>query len=118
MAYMNQLKKSEINAELKKIIPKSWRWSLSVKHHSTLVFTLSSAPAAELGEFDGKHVQINHYYPEKYFKGPILELVERIIKAINFKNYNRSDCYTDYYDVGYFVNFSIGRWDKFFTASV
>lgn len=116
MAYITQTDKSEINSELKKIVPKNWKWSLSINHHSTLVFTLASAPVSELGSFDGKHVQVNHYYPEKYFTGSVLPLIEKIIEVMNIKNHDRSDTQTDYFDVGYYVNFNIGRWNKYFAA--
>jgi hypothetical protein len=116
MAYINQEEKTEIAAELKKLVPKGWKYSLSIKHYSTLVFTLAAAPVADLGEHDGKHVQVNHYYPQKYFTPETLPIVEKIIAAMNAKNYCNSDSQRDYVDVGYYVNFNIGRWDKPFVA--
>ena len=116
MSYINQATKSEIATELKKIVPKTWKWSLSIKHHSTLVFTVSSAPAADMGEHDGKDVQVNHYYPEKYFSAATLPIVQKIIEAMNAKNYCNSDSQRDYFDVGYYVNFNLGRWNKPFIA--
>ena len=116
MAHINQIEKSEIAAELKKLIPKTWKWSLSIKHYSTLVFTLAAAPAADLGEHDGKHIQVNHYYPERYFSAETMKIVEKIMEVINAKNYCNSDTQRDYFDVGYYVNFNIGRWNKPFAA--
>jgi len=116
MAYINQETKSEIAAELKKLVPKTWKWSLAINHHSTLVFTVASGPAADLGEHDGKDVQVNHYYPGRYFSSSTLQIVEKIILAMNAKNHNNSDSQRDYFDVGYYVNFNIGRWNKPFVA--
>lgn len=117
MAYMNQEKKSLIHSELKKVVPKTWKWSLSVSHHSTIVFTVSKAPSKELGEYDGKSVQVNTYCPEKYFAGEVLATAKAVIAALNKSNHNRSDTQSDYFDVGHYVDFNIGRWDNPFKVA-
>jgi hypothetical protein len=112
MSYINQVTKSQIAIELKKIVPKTWKWSLSITHHSTLVFTVSAAPASDISEHNGHHVQVNPYYPEKYFSPATLPIVEKIIEAMNAHNYCNSDSQRDYFDVGYYINFNLGRWNK------
>ena len=44
MAYMNQQKKLCIADALKKVVPKDWKYSLAVRHHSTIVMTIRAAP--------------------------------------------------------------------------
>ena len=50
MAYMSQENKKSIAVNLKTVIPASWKWSLSVRHHSTLVLTIASAPIDLIAE--------------------------------------------------------------------
>ncbi len=53
MAYMSQDHKKEINVLLKNIIPKTWKWSLSVRHHSAIVLTVFSGPKSLMIDSDG-----------------------------------------------------------------
>lgn len=117
MAYMSQAAKAAIAAELKAIVPRSWKWSLAVKDSSTIVFTVSSAPGADLGRYRGEHAQVNVWHPESFFPATTLPLAKAIIKALNANNYNDSDSQHDYFDVGHYVSFNIGRWDKHFVAT-
>jgi len=120
MAYMNQEKKAAIQAELKKVIPAAWKWSLSVKHHSTLQLTISAAPVDLIGEhirgeyITGKetYLQLNEYHLEYAYAGELLRIFTRIKEALNLGNWDRSDVMTDYFDVGHYVNIHLGRWDK------
>ena len=44
MAYVSKETKSNVSTELKKIIPKGWKWSLAVRDQATLILTISAAP--------------------------------------------------------------------------
>ncbi len=117
MAFMNQEKKRIIAAELKKVVPADWRYSLSVNNSSTIVMTIKSAPV-NLMEMKGMAVegrtyhQLNQYYPEQCYEGKTLNTMIDIIAALNTGNWNRSDSQSDYFDVGHYVNVNIGSWDK------
>jgi len=113
---MNQEKKAEIQALLKSAVPKNWKWSLAVRNYSTIVFTVREAPCADLGEHDGRHVEVNPYCLDKYFSESILPTAKKILAALNNKNHNRSDSQSDYFDIGHYVDFKIGSWDKKFRA--
>jgi hypothetical protein len=128
MAWMSQEKKVQIAAELKKVMPRDWKYSLGVRHHSTIVLTISSAPVdlmavynkrvAESWERRGdKHTpqtyaQVNEFHLDTQFSGELLDVFERIKLALNVGNHDRSDIQTDYFDVGWYVDINIGRWDK------
>lgn len=45
-------------------------------------------------------------------KSETAQSIKAIFKAINSLNHNNSDPHSDYFDVKYFVKFSIGSWDK------
>jgi hypothetical protein len=127
---MSQEKKAKIAAALKGVVPKDWKYSLAVDNHSTLVFTVSAGPKGPLERpayvgYDGQHHeagmvsgayrQINKYHLDKCFpKGPVLEAAQKIMATINEAggNYDNSDLMTDYHDVGFYVDFNVGRWNK------
>lgn len=130
MAYVDQAKKAIIAAELKKVIPAGWKHSLSVSNHSTIVLTISAAPVDLLAEVrrvgsreaarigrdyhaDFQNVQLNTYWLE-HALDESLAVFTAIKAALNTGNHNRSDPYTDYYDVGHYVEINIGRWNKQF----
>lgn len=129
MAYMNQEKKAVIKDALKKVIPKDWKWSLSVDNHSTIVLTIKSAPVDLIDEvvfvnnkkaysdhqkYDEKPKNhgVNPYYLDTQFDFH-LSLFESIKKAMYSAGwYDDSDPMTDYFNTAYYIDIKIGRWDK------
>ena len=133
MAWMNQERKSLIAAELKKVMPKDWKYTLGVHHHSTLTLTISAAPVDIIGirnamvaeawtrrgdtfTPDTDYCDVNHYHLEGQFSGKLLTIFESICAALNDGNHDRSDIQTDYFDVGWYVSIHIGRWNKPFVV--
>lgn len=132
MAYMSQEKKAEIQRELKKIIPATWKWSLGVNHHSTLRLTIQSAPVDLLGELnrvhaekyqgpfspphDADYAQVNEYYLDNQFDRS-LPLMQKIKAAMMAGNHDNSDAMTDYFDVGWYISINLGRYDKPFVCT-
>lgn len=138
MAYMNQGKKAKIAAALKAVMPKSWKYSLGVHNHSTIVLTIASAPVDLIAEaqkvvksrlLDWQIAQgyadkakptemsVNHYHLDGAFTGELLAVFEKIVAALNLDNLNRSDLQTDYFDVGHYVSVHLGRWNKPFVVT-
>lgn len=129
MAYMNQEKKAVIRDALKKVMPKSWKWSLSVYHHSTIVLTIKSAPydliqevyrvnnnrvCADYQKFQEKpkSVDVNPYWLQNQFDIH-LPVFEQIVKALKGADwYDDSDIMTDYFNTAYYYDIKLGRWDK------
>jgi len=111
MAYMNQEKKSNIATLLKAVVPKGWKYTLSVKHYSTIIMTIQSAPVDLLSLNNGSN-SINEYYPENHFSGETLETIKTIIAVLNTDNHNRSDIMSDYHDVGHYISLKIGKREK------
>lgn len=134
MAYVNQERKAQLAASLKKVIPAGWKYSLAVRNHSTISLTISAAPVDLLAEYarianakyeargEGlryeevpTHHQVNVYHLDTQFDES-LPAFEAIRTALNAGNHDRSDSQTDYYDVGWYVDIQIGRWDKPFVV--
>lgn len=121
MAYMSQEKKARIAAALKLVVPKGWKYSLAVRHHSTIVLTISEAPVDLIEAFHNPdsgrakplEYGINPYYWHEHLRNESLrETFTQILAALNDGNHDRSDHMTDYYDVGWYVDVSFGRYAK------
>ncbi len=127
MAYINQEKKAKIAAELKKVVPAGWKYSLAVRHHSTIVMTIQSAPFELIKAFKGSeylntqeetHYNVNPYHYRSHIDDEcVADVLDLILGALNTDNYDRSDSQTDYFDVGHYVKLQIGRWDKPFICT-
>ncbi len=126
MAYVNQDKKAKIAAALKPVIPAGWKYSLAVRHHSTIVLTIAAAPFDLIGSFKASdyfdpktatHIDVNPYHYTRHIDDEcVAEVFEQIFDALNIDNHDNSDLQTDYFDVGHYVDVKIGRWDKPFQA--
>ncbi len=120
MAYMDQTKKAVIVAELKKVMPRTWKYSLRVMHNSTIIMTIISAPVdlVELCKYENKrpgYIQLNEYYLERaYEDASVLEVLLAAKTALNNGNWDKSDISTDYFNVGHYVNMHIGSFDRHF----
>ena len=67
-------------------------------------------------EYEHGHIQVNHYYIEKTNKitAKAKTILIEACKIANRENYDNSDSQTDYFDVGFYFNLNIGKWDKSF----
>ena len=120
MAYMNQEKKAKIAAALKQVMPTGWKYSLAVRHHSTIVCTITKAPFDLLGaQVQNEHnagatyAQLNPYHYRSQCTDECLgEVYEAIMDCLNIDNFDNSDTQTDYFHVGHYVALNIGAWNK------
>jgi hypothetical protein len=120
MAYMDQEKKAKIAAELKKIMPQGWKYTLGVKNHSTIVLNLMAAPvdlvkiAKSVGYRSTCGVQVNTHYMDRDFKdtevGELFAKINAILYGCDY--YDNSEPQTDYFDTAYYVSMNIGKWNK------
>lgn len=125
MAYMDQEMKAQIAAELKKVMPKGWKYSLGVDDHSTIVLNIASAPvdllklAKEAGYSSVCGVQVNPHYMQEHFKnaevGELFGKIKKVLYGCGY--YDNSDSQVDYFDTAYYVNVNIGKWNKPFVCT-
>ena len=125
MAYMNQEKKAKIREQLKKVVPKTWKYTLAVDNYSTIVMTIKSAPVDLIEEMNRcitqhtnnsgyrytSYADVNPYHADKQFDKS-LKIIQKILDALNTDNFNESDSQTDYFHVGHYVDLNIGRYNK------
>lgn len=115
MAYFNQEMKAARADSIKKIFKKyRVKGSLSIRHHSTFVATIQSGAIDFLAqEPDSKgYYQVNEYRIEDYYSGVVKDFLLELKEAMCQGNWDRSDPMIDYFDVGWYVNINIGKWDK------
>jgi hypothetical protein len=131
MAYMSQEKKAIIAAKIKPILAKyGVKGSLSVRNHSTIVLTLKSGKIdfiENLNRVCGSshyqtsqgfspvtngYVDVNPYWYQDHFDGVAKKFLTEVLAAMNVGNHDRSDVQTDYFDVGWYVDVNVGKWNK------
>jgi hypothetical protein len=126
MAYMSQEKKKALAVTIKNILKTyGMKGTLSVNNHSTLVLTLTAGKLDIIGNLnetirasgrtcDGAvgHVNVNHYWFRDHYTGRVKTFLEKIIVAMNAGNHDNSDIRFDYFDVGWYIDINVGRWNK------
>ncbi len=129
MAYMSQEKKKMLAPQIKAVLKKyGVKATISVSHHSTLVVTLREGPFDIIAEYNkiaeekGKYaaswyMDVNPYWIDDNHAGEIRDFLNELKDAMNgkgaeVKNHNNSNPMTDYFDVGWYIRISVGRYDK------
>lgn len=59
-----------------------------------------------------QHIGVNHYYLDRNFVNDALEYLQAVKDLMNEGNHDNSDPMTDYFDVGWYINIEVGRWNK------
>ena len=111
MAYMNQERKAQLAPAIKAICKKHGvKASLAVHNYSTLVLNIKSGKI----DFGGDRIQVNHYWYKDHYadKPAALAFLSEVIPAMNVGNHDRSDIQTDYFDVGWYIDVNVGKWNK------
>lgn len=132
MAYMSQQRKAELAPAIKAICKKyNVKASLSVHNYSTLCLTVQKSPIDFISNYNAiteerarrtngmerfhaatDNINVNGYWFHEHFTGDALEFLIEVHAAMNIGNHDRSDLQTDYFDVGWYVEVSIGSWNK------
>jgi hypothetical protein len=59
-----------------------------------------------------QNIGVNHYHLDSLFSGIALEYLEKAKEIMHADHWDKSDIMTDYFYCAYYVNMSIGRWNK------
>ena len=130
MAYMSQERKSKIAALIKPILKEyGIKATLSVCNHNTICLNIKSGAIDFIENYNNIHydtknqygdmfvpehgyIPVNCYHLKNYFNGKALDFIEKCNKMLNMGNHNNSMAEIDYYDVGWYVDINIGKWNK------
>ena len=135
MAYVSQERKQSLAPAIKAVLKKyGVKGSLSIRTHSSLVLTIKSGKIDFVENFietDSKvlhgrkmsqdqidyirknqSVDVNPYWYHEHFSGKAKNFLKEVLAAMNNGNHNNSDIQSDYFDVGWYVDVNIGRWNQ------
>jgi hypothetical protein len=125
MAYMNQEKKAKISPVVKNILKKyNLKGSLSVRNHSTLCLNIRQGSIDFISNYNqdintergdraaDRYIDVNTYHFESHFTGRARDAIRELHTAMMLGNHDNSDVQTDYFDVGWYVDINIGRWNQ------
>lgn len=119
MAYVSQELKAKIAPKVKAILKKyKVKGTLAVRNHSTLVLNIKEG-ALDMYKDYGKSedaekfgIQVNPYWYKDHFSGRTRAFLAEVIPAMNDGNWDKSDAQTDYFNVGWYIDVNIGKWNK------
>ena len=132
MAYMNQERKAKITKMLKPILAKyKVKGSLSVRNHSTIVLTLKSGVIDFIGNSNrvcgndfyqvqrgfkpttSGYDQVNPYWFQDHYDGDAKAFLTEAFKALKSAEwYDESNAMIDYFNIAYYVDINIGKWNS------
>ena len=112
MAYMSQETKKELTPGIKAVLKKyGMKGFIAVVHHSTLLVRLKEGKLFETLPSDRDYLQLATCSSFDSFEGEEREFLEELSKAMNVGNWDKSDLQTDYFNVGWYSNIYIGKYD-------
>lgn len=116
MAFITADRTKEIKRELKAKFP-NLTFSVRNRHYSSVDVTITSGDIdfSDLYENERTYAGVNHYALRREYDQPYgkhTALLREIFEIVNTNNYDNSDTMTDYFDVGFYVDMSIGNWEK------
>jgi hypothetical protein len=132
MAWMNQERKQKIAQALKPVLAKyKVKGSLSVRNHMTIALTLKSGAIDFIGNSNrvcgndhyqvargfkpttSGYDQVNPYWFQDHYDGKAKAFLTEAFKALKSADwYDESNAMIDYFNIAYYVDINIGKWDK------
>jgi len=119
-----------IRKDLKKAFP-DCKFSVTKQDYAggrTITISLMRAPFKVIEKASSNYIQLNHFYLDKYLSSanptnPIwrqkvvltpkaVETLKQVVKIAQAYNYSDCDAMIDYFDVNFYLNLEIGKWNK------
>ena len=130
MAYMSQEKKKALAPAIKAVLKKyDMKGTIAVRHHSTLVVNIKEGQIDLIGAANKDNKEYSERTGNTFYEiegsyqacpnqaartsTPVVKaFFKELTAAAMMGNHNNSDIMTDYFDVGWYVDFNIGSYDK------
>ena len=132
---MNQEKKKELAPQIKEVLKKyGMKGSIGVHNYSSIVVNIKEGKLDLIGQanLEGReyaertgqryyeiedYLQVNTYHADKSNNPVIAMFYKELISAMNgegsaIANHDNSDLMTDYFDVGWYLEINVGKWNK------
>src|SRR5271168_2202125 len=119
MAYIDQQRKGILEIEIKKVMPKNWKYTLKIRNHSTLSMTIRQADvdlidaninAPRKSQGRPEYISLNEHHLQGEYTDKLLAIFQSIKGAMCVGNHDNSDIQSDYFDVGWYVSINIGEY--------
>lgn len=117
MAFISTQKVAEIRSNLKKEFP-DIKFSVVRRNYSAVDVTILKSPYDFRPDSlkNQSSLSVNTYWIDEHgYKHA--DILKRIIEIGNMGNHNNSDVMTDYFDVGWYFDLSLGQWNKPFQVA-
>jgi len=127
MAYVSQDLKARLAPQIKAVLKKyGVKGTIAVRNRMTLCLTLKSGPIDFIGNYRNtvgesqtmkdmaglRYLDVNKYWYQDHFNGKAKEFLREAFAALNDGNHDNSRSEIDYFDVGWYVDLHVGKWDK------
>lgn len=130
MAYMNQELKAKLAPAIKAILKRYNVKGTLATDRNTLTLNIKSGTLDFIGDFNStiqndinmygrgftsadSYIQVNTYHYRSHFSDKaIRKFLDEITAAMNVGNHDNSDSQIDYFDVGWYVDINVGKWNK------
>jgi hypothetical protein len=110
MAYISKEQVKETRDKLKTL--KGCKFSVTRTHYSSINVSILTALIELRNNIERDCEQVNQYHIDSRDNKDSIEFLNTVHDIVNEGNYNNSDAQSDYFDVGFYVNISIGMWNK------
>ena len=116
---MSQENKKALSPAIKAVLKKfKMKGTISVKHHSSLVVNIKSGPIDfEMNGRGYTTMSYAHNAKTEEEKTFVTELLAAMNGAGELQNFDESDIMTDYFNIGWYTNINIGKYDKPYEVS-
>ena len=135
MAYVSQELKAKLAPSIRAVCKKyGIKASVAVRNHSTLVLNIKQGNIDFIENFivtdkaksycnymdenqiahirKDQSLDVNPYHYRDHFSGRARKFLIEVMSIMNDGNWDESDSQTDYFNVGWYVDVNIGRWNK------
>jgi hypothetical protein len=89
-----------------------------VRNHSTLALNIKSGKIDFISDYGNSDdarkfgIQVNPYWYKDHFTGKSKAFLSEVIPAMNDGNWDKSEIQYDYFNVGWYIDVNIGKWNK------
>lgn len=132
MAYFTQDMKKDLSPKIKALCKKyKVSASTAVDNHSTFVLNIKSSPIDFITNYnetrkretpwasepEKDYLRVNEYYIEQNFSGDALTFLTQVRSLMSLGNWDNSRHEVDHFDIGWYTQINIGKWNKPFVVA-
>lgn len=124
MAYISTETVKEIKSNIKRVFPTKEGYKFSITKRDSMEVCVSVLSAPINFDLEGRsYKSINHYWIDSNYEGKQLRFLKQLKSLIEGNagtqyDRNAGDMGADYPDCNYYIDISLGKWNKPFTCTL